>query len=233
MKQTSIALLFGTVLSLVACSTTYRAEPIEAWVVDADTGKPIEGVVVTANWELERGTAGGFVPFGQIMVMETVTDSKGRFYFPAWGPKSTPVYLPIPLIENSPQLVDRDPQILLFKSGYRWRGLENYPLTNYNKGSLHKSDWNGKTIKIEKFKGSLREYADQLTFIRTPLRFVEQDCNWKATPRMILALDQEYRIFQTNGISTALHLISTLEGISQSSGRDCGSAKDFFERARK
>jgi hypothetical protein len=40
-------------MALSACgSPYYTADPIEAWVVDAETGKPIEGAVVTANWQL-------------------------------------------------------------------------------------------------------------------------------------------------------------------------------------
>ena len=39
-------------LPLSACGETYSAEAIEAWVVDAETGQPIEGVVVAANWQL-------------------------------------------------------------------------------------------------------------------------------------------------------------------------------------
>src|SRR6266849_1854255 len=99
MKRSPLARIFALIclLPLQACATTYSAEPIEAWVVDADSGQPIEGVVVTANWELEIGTLGGNIPVGQIMVMETVTDQKGRFYFPAWGPKAVPLKKPNPL----------------------------------------------------------------------------------------------------------------------------------------
>lgn len=230
-------LLLGRILPLAflplqACATTYSAEPIEAWVVDAETTQPIEGVVITANWELEEGTVGGNRPAGQIMVVETVTDNKGRFYFSAWGPKSTHLTLPHPLT-SEPHLVNRDPHLLFFKSGYKWLGLENSFSFDYNKGSLRKSDWNGKTIKLEKFKGSLKEYAAHLNFLTTPLRFVEEDCNWKAIPRIILAVDEEYRLFRKNGISTGLHLIDTLEGVSRSVGRQCGSAREFFERAQK
>lgn len=53
-----------------ACATPirYSAEPIEAWVVDAETKQPLDGVVVTANWQLKEGTFGGSVQVGQLMV---------------------------------------------------------------------------------------------------------------------------------------------------------------------
>jgi len=205
---------------------TYRAEPIEAWVVDAETAQPIEGVVVTANWELEIGTVGGNVPVGQLMVVEAVTDQSGRFYFPAWGPKSVPPELPHPL-KSPPHLVTRDPQLLLFKSGYRWLELANYPLANYNTDSLRKSDWNGKTIKMERFKGDLKEYAKHFDFFDP--RFIREDCNWKNVPKMVLAIDKQRQLFTQNGISTPLLSINSLEGMSPRDKQRCGSALEFFQ----
>lgn len=88
-------LLLAILLPLPGCVTyprEYSAEAIEGWVVDGETGKPIEGVNVTANWELEIDTPGGRSAVGQMMIMETVTDAAGRYYFPAWGPKPVPPY---------------------------------------------------------------------------------------------------------------------------------------------
>lgn len=222
----SLALL----LPLQACATTYSAEPIEAWVVDSENSSPIEGVVVTANWELEEGTLGGNRPAGQIMVMETVTDNKGRFNFPAWGPKSTPLTFP-QLLTSEPHLVTRDPHLLFFKSGYKWLGLENNFTGDYNKGSLRKSDYNGKTIKLERFTGDLKEYAKYLDFFDP--RFIREDCNWKRVPEMVLAIDQQGRLFRRNGIGTPLLSINSLEGMSPKDRELCGSAREFFERGHK
>src|SRR6266851_3722901 len=222
-------LAFASVLSLPACSMTYRAEPIEAWVVDAETAQPIEGVVVTANWELEIGTVGGNVPVGQLMVMEAATDQSGRFYFPAWGPKSVPPELPHPL-KSPPHLVTRDPQLLLFKSGYKWRGLENYFVGNYNKDSLRKSDWNGKTIKMERFKGDLKEYARHLDCFDP--KFIEEDCNWKTIPNFVLALDRQKQAFRQSGIESALYSVEKLERMFRSVPGRCGSPNAFFQDFR-
>jgi hypothetical protein len=228
MKRSSFVhtLLLGCwLLPLSACSTAYQAEPIEAWVVDAETAQPIDGVVVTANWELEIGTVGGNVPVGQIMVMETVTDQKGRFYFPAWGPKEVPTNIPHSIL-SPPHLVNRDPHLLLFKSGYKWAGLENNFVTNYNKSSLRKSEWNGKTVKIERFKGDLKEYARYLEFFHP--HFIREDCNWKSVPKMVLALDKQREIFIRNSIDTGLLSINSLEGMSPADKKRCGSAIEFF-----
>ena len=46
-------LITAFAVAMEACADPYyTAAPIEAWVVDADTGAPIEGAVVTANWQL-------------------------------------------------------------------------------------------------------------------------------------------------------------------------------------
>ena len=52
------AALIPIVISLSACGgpLTYSSDPIDAAVVDADTGQPIEGAIVTANWQLVTAT---------------------------------------------------------------------------------------------------------------------------------------------------------------------------------
>ena len=80
--------LMVSLLLLGGCTIlpgAYQAEPIEGWVVDAETGKPLEGVNIAASWELMSGGM-AVIPVGSIMLMETVTDVKGRYAFPAWGP---------------------------------------------------------------------------------------------------------------------------------------------------
>ncbi|MBZ0092495.1 MAG: hypothetical protein K8F27_09775 [Sulfuricellaceae bacterium] len=224
-------------MSLQACAKDYSAGPIEAWVVDAETGQPLEGVIVTANWQLEIGTPGGNVPAGQMMVMETVTDKNGRLYFPGWGPK------PIPgrpkskssrentlldyLLSSEPHLVNRDPQLLLFKSVYKYVGLENKFTIDYNKGPLRSSDWNGKTIKMERFNGTLEEYySKSLMFLKGDLGFAYngQDCEWQSVPRMVAALLKEERRFQENNIAHGLPPIITLPNQQK-----CGSAQKFLK----
>jgi hypothetical protein len=226
MKQTLLVFTLICLLPLQACSMTYRAEPIEAWVVDTETGQPIDGVVVTANWELEIGTVGGNVPVGQILVIETVTDEKGRLYFPAWGPKTAPAEMPNPM-KSPPHLVNRDPQLLLFKSGYKWRGLENSYSADYNKGSLRKSDWNGKTVKLEKFRGTLKEYYTHLD--RMPLANLIQDCGWKEIPRMLIAISRQSDVFRQNGVPE----LYSIDRYIPTNVSKCGSPQEFFKYYRR
>ncbi|MEN8107236.1 MAG: hypothetical protein ABFS22_04440, partial [Pseudomonadota bacterium] len=46
-------LLCAATFTLTACNR-YSAESTEGWVIDADTKKPVEGVIVVANWQLHK-----------------------------------------------------------------------------------------------------------------------------------------------------------------------------------
>jgi len=205
-------------LTLPACagSLTYSAEAIEARVIDADTKQPLEGVVVTANWQLEQGTVGGNVPVGQLMVMETVTDKEGRFSFSAWGPKTA----------RESFLVNDDPQLLLFKSGYDYQRLNN-PYSSDRELRLRPmrhSVWNKRVIVMKAFKGTLDEYARQLSFFMTDVRFIEDDCNWKTVPKLIMALQNQKEAFRAAGIIRTFYSVDYLP----TNESECGSPKDFF-----
>ena len=132
----------------------YSAEPIEAWVVDEKTGKPLEGVVVVAHWQLMGGSAGGRVPVGSMMVLEATTDAKGRFSFPAWGPLQN---------TSDGHLDHEDPRFYFFKPGYHRLGLSNhYGIRRSEKSSKRKSEWSGKTIKLLPFPGTMEEYVSHV-----------------------------------------------------------------------
>lgn len=223
--------LLGTASGLPACATplTYSAEPIEAWVVDAETKQPLEGVIVTANWELRGGPSpGGSTPAGQLMVMEAVTDKNGRFHFPAWEPK-----LRLPLTE----LHNHDPRLLLFKSGYRYAELANErryisrPETILE--PVRRSDWNGKTIELKPFKGTMEEWAEHVYSLGSDIYYDfarGKDCNWKKIPRILTALHKMSLYFDAQGVKLkgwrlGQHVLR-IEDIPRNS--ICGSVDEFF-----
>jgi hypothetical protein len=202
----------------VVAPPAYSAEAIEARVVDEDTGQPLEGVIVTANWELQAPLEG--YPVGQMMVMETVTDAKGRFSFPTWGPK--------PRGPLTGSLTDKDPQLLLFKNGYKPRNLWNEIRRDPNPGPVRRSDWNSKTIKLKKFTGSLEEWARQVRFVDSTIDFAffHHDCSWKQIPRMLTAVDQETKQFRQKNIYNNLHSIEDRE--ERANSTKCGSIREFL-----
>ena len=221
------AWLIALLLPLQSCAFYYSAAPIEAWVVDAETGKPLEGVVVTANWQLKGGLEGGN-PVGQMMVMEAVTDQNGRFHFPAWGPTRN---------ISDGRIKDAAPQLLLFKSGYRYLNLFNDIAVTDRPGPSLKSDWNGKKIKMEKFKGGAKEYAQNVYDLNTAINNIysfppsaREECLWKRIPRMVVEIHKMSLYFDAQGVKLKgwrggqrLDKISDLSGAS-----NCGSVEAFF-----
>lgn len=192
----------------------YSAEPIEAWVIDAETKQPLEGVIVTANWQLKGGLEGGN-PVGQMMVLETVTDRAGRFHFPAWGPLARP---------REGVLRNEDPLLLLFKPGYRYQGLANPLREQPSRASVRSSQWNGQTIELKRFQGSLKEYAGHLSYLDTRLNTIVRspDCDWKKIPRMMAAIVNQGSVFREKGVFN--HLLDA----DSISSPQCGSAREFL-----
>ena len=172
----------------------YSAEPIEAWIVDQQTKKALDGVVVVAHWKLMRGTVGGRIPVGTMMILETVTDAKGRFSFPSWGPLAN---------TTDGHLEHEDPEIFFFKPGYYVNGLANHYAVRYSdKPSRRKSDWNGKTIDLRSFVGTTGEYAthvaDKSQDLSLDLNW-DKDCDFRKTPLLVQAFDRENRSLQVRG----------------------------------
>lgn len=220
MTRLRCILLIVMLFPLQSCALYYSAAPIEASVVDAESGKPLEGVIVTANWQLKGGLEGGN-EVGQMIVMETVTDKNGRFYFPAWGPKRN---------ISDGHIKSDGPRLLFFKSNYRYVVLFNKISVTDRPGPFLKSDWDGKMIKLEKFKGGAGEYAKHLEFLSSNLYSLlgSEACDWKQVPRMLLALSEQSRDFRKQGIE-ALYDVYLYLPISE---KKCGSAKAFFEGYR-
>ena len=221
-------LLLAT-LAMSACAIPhqYSAAPIEAWIVDAETSQPIEGVAVVAHWQLEGGFEGGN-NMGQMMVMEAVTDPAGRFSFPAWGPKWTPVFS---WMNSNARLKSMDPVMILFKSSYEYLGLMNpweQGVKWDKKPYLRASQWNGKTIKMKKFVGDLKGYASHLSHLSISIDFAMDNCDWKKIPRMLVAVDKQEQVFRKNNVYSSLPSIDyfTLGPRGQCGS---GSAQEFFK----
>lgn len=178
-REYRLLLAMALLLALPACATplTYSAMDIHGQVVDAGTNQPIEGAVVVAQWVLFQIGIGHGGHDGHIHVHETVTGQDGRYVIPAWGPKPRP-----PMTE----LHERDPEILIFKSGYEPVALRNFVV---REDAVRVSDWNWRVIRLKKQAGSLESYADSLEDLS--LNLPHQGKEWKSFPKMVLALDAE------------------------------------------
>jgi hypothetical protein len=197
----------------------YSAEAIDAWVFDAETGQPLEGVIVVVDWRLWRG---GFHPDwrGSLQVMETVTDAKGHFAFPAWGPKSRP----------AGTYLHDDPRLYLFKRDYEDALVSNsWPTMEPNVSSLRRFERNGLPIQMKKFTGSLEGYAKHLSLLDSFLNpAFDQNCFWKQIPHMLIAMHLEAQRFREKKIHTSLNLIEQREGHNASKYAKCGSVREYL-----
>lgn len=199
-KVCELFFILVCVVALPACATpvTYSAEAIEAWVIDADTKRPLEGVVVVAHWVLEGGIHVDRV--GELVILETVTDKNGRFYFSGWGP--------IRHWKRS-RLTNMDPELLIFKSSYAYQRLANPSTKEAIEGKpypVRRSVWNGKTIELKSFKGTQEEYARHLSSLDIYLRFAydNENCEMKQVPRMVVALHHEEKRFREAKVYSSL-----------------------------
>lgn len=223
-------LLGALVLILLQGCMTYSAKPITATVVDARTRQPIQGVVVVAQWQLEGGLEGGTFA-GNMMVMETVTDSVGVFHFEGWGPKLKPRGTSF-----SAQLANADPELYLFKSGYRPSIIGNaVDMDKIRRDPrVRTSDWDGKQLPLEKFDGTLAEYADKEVWrLSSELHWtLAAKCAWTSAPKMVMTLKRQTEAFQAAGINTATFYTDLIDNEENQAKAGC-SVQTFLQEHSK
>ena len=211
--QLSSALASEPGLPVLPGPPVYSAPATEGSVVDADTGQPLEGVIVVAYWELKGLHA---YPVGLMMVQEGVTGAEGRYSLPAWGPK--------PRWPVTGELDSTEPELLFFKSGYMRRyDYRDFPDLKHTQ-----------ILKLLKVDPSSKEYAAAVRFADGQLEFafVHHDCSWKQIPRMLIAIDQEVKLLREKGLTNRLlynfNSLEDREGHNKPSLAKCGSVQEFF-----
>lgn len=191
MKRKLVFAFLGTIFSLAACATPfYSAKEIRGQIVDGESGQPIEGAVVVAQWVLFHIGIGHGGHKSRIHIYETVTDKDGRYVIPAWGPKPRP-----PMTE----LQERDPDILIFKSGYEPEVLTN---STMREGAMRMSEWDGKVVKMRLPKRPrLEDQAFRLSSFYGGLEAYGSNNDWRNYPRMLLAVYAEKQRLRSLGLS--------------------------------
>ena len=184
-----IVAALGIVLAVGACamgSPYYTAEPFSAQVVDAETGKPIEGAIVVANWELVRGGLDGAHHVGQLEVKEAVTDANGRFAFEGFTR----------LNPTLAELRNADPRVLVFKGGYDAQVYystilepQDYP------GPRRKAAVDGQVLKLSKLTptrtGPKLELLKFHGLLNNAVYQIVGDCEWQKMSKLLRAMDEE------------------------------------------
>jgi hypothetical protein len=141
-----ILVVFISILGLFYIPSCYAARidgPYEGRAIDADTGKPIEGVVVLGTWSTETPTPAGAV-HRYYDAMETVTDKNGDFKIKGLG---------LLVLSN---VIPMD--VLIFKAGYEYLGS---PWESFKKSKylIEKKNikWEGNKVIIPLRKLTMEE----------------------------------------------------------------------------
>jgi len=184
----TFACLFGTAAQ---AQITFTADAIAGKVVDEETGEPLSGVIIVAQWTINPKWVG--YDNELLNVLETVSDKDGNYGFPAWGPKLLSV--PAVFISAS-DLFGKgdDPMVVYYKSGY-WPAQE-YNEVTYSGQDIAKRKTplggfaaNGKTIRLKKWDGKDEmKYYERLSSMTDQLKG-----DWKLYPRMALAIGPMYQ----------------------------------------
>lgn len=134
------AALIAVVIGLIYAAMCYS--PITGTVVDAHSGKPIEGAVVLVEWTRTKGI--GFSATYSHKFAETLTDKEGKFRLPG-------AYNPLV----------KSPDLAIYKKGYvTWSNKYIFPAREKRSDFLWQS---GSIYELENFKDSY-SYVDHQMF---------------------------------------------------------------------
>ena len=166
--------------SLISCAHPpfYSAKEISATIVDGETGRPLEGTVVVAQWIYFRVGLGdsGDVDY-RLKILEAVTDKEGRFTIPGWGPR---IRYPFHYLRHYA------PQLSIFKSGFLYSRLFNNKVKNTY---LRISDWDGKVIRLERPK-SEKEYWESVGDFQDSIGWY-YTTNWEKIKQAVFVIERE------------------------------------------
>jgi hypothetical protein len=133
----------------------YYSPGFELTVVDAETGKPLEGVYAWAEWVQYGGHS-----TAPLVVQDAFTNARGHLSFPRWGPRSGS-RLGLPL--------GRDPIVILFKAGYTTLLADNSVPPGSGHHAAIRSFWRGgETLRLEPFRGAAAEWPEQIQRLAYP-----------------------------------------------------------------
>jgi hypothetical protein len=159
------------VLSYPFAQSFFRSDRVSATVVDAGSGVPVEGALVVAVWEIEKGRIHGHDSY-VLHKAEATTDATGRFQLDAWGPKYGGMAW---------AMSGESPYAYVFAAGRRFEILSNG--SRRCEGSLHPRyrgnhmhaagkivvSWNGCRIQTGQPTEAAQEYLWRLSEIRRGL----------------------------------------------------------------
>ena len=192
MKLISLRLLLVIPLLLfegcVFAPPLYLAQNIRSQVIDEETGKPLEKVIVVAIWKVIQVGFGDGGSARRVRIVETVTDKDGYFTVPS----SFILRPPLTYLDNS------DPDLYLFKKNYFPTAYGNEEKRN---APVRFSEWDGKQIKLGRPNDlTLEHEAFVFGNFFGGIDDISNDQDWRNYPRMLLAIYTEKQRLKDRGL---------------------------------
>jgi len=223
-KKVSVCICLFITITSCTWLGFYKIPSIEGWVVDAQTEKPIQGAVIVVERRLEGGIHSGFA--GYLKYQEVITDKNGYFKVPKMG-----------IIYTQYRMHNLSPFIYIFKKGYKNRNIDN--VADFDRSGFEDnaslrwgqySIWDGRTIKLEKFTGTIEEYMKMLfdianKFNKFDNKSREHRCSWVGVevPLWYEMLNREMKKNTNDSYISQL-----INGISQEKN-ECSKWTKFFK----
>ena len=143
MKRRTLLIMALFLLTIFAGCTPVRYEnDYKGKIIDVDTGKPIEGVVVLGVWSKAYPTPGG-AAHEFYDAREAVTDKNGEFTIPGMG---------LLILSNIESM-----RVLIFKAGYEYLGLWSWKPFIENAIPQKNIQWEGDMAIIPLKKLTMKE----------------------------------------------------------------------------
>ena len=210
----------------VSCASgrVYDIESIQGAVVDADTGNPLEGVVVVAFYEVEKGGWAGSVQTGYLEPVEAVTDSNGHYSMPALGKVDSTRF--------GGYISKWAPELYFYKFGFSVEMRRNNYREHDWMDDTRYSEWNSKTIELNRFEGSEEEYVNNISAFSRELEWAMSrigPCMLIGVPMSLRELEKTKTTFKNprsyNYVMDSLALYDKLE--------KCHGYKEFINAVKK
>jgi len=215
-KTIILVLLAWTLLTLSGCIAVIHSEDAyDITITDAESGKPVSGVVMIALWgNWGYGMEGGTY-HGAAKVMDAVSDANGRVHFPSWGPS----------ILVTSYVLDTDPQLVVYKTGYQLQVTNKYNLLYHRGGFAHKG-----AIQLRRNNDSYAAILKNSQNLYEELRREETGmCDWENMPNlMIMQVEDKINYNKNKQELPPLYVDGVWHGNKYFDDAGCGSGKKFI-----
>ena len=169
---TAAVLIVTTLTPVTIRAITFYSTGGTARVIDAQSGQPVEGVIVEASWQITHYRDPAAAPLAELLHAEAQTNANGEFTLPAWGPVTTNLRSYIKSVVK--WLDHSQPHLYFHKRGYGStveKGPDKDPRPFLDQLLFDAKDrriawWDQHTFKLEPDRGSVEQRRGSTSPVR-------------------------------------------------------------------